>query len=274
MRTCLSIRRELMARPTANELWRAARTPRQLGLAALALVLIAAFLLLGRWQWQRTQDVLASERAATSAPIAVDGLNPVGEAITNETVGRPVTAEGTYVPGLQRIVVQRSIDDRPGVWVVTPLRLADGSLVPVLRGWLPDADAPGSVPPEGPVRVSGVLQADESFYKDSAVATGGEVSAISQQSLDLGPSARAGFITLVSQVPADAPAPVPVPVNARAADVAFPLQNFFYTFQWWALSVLVIGVYVRWLWLDALGDDPSDGSAAASAEQLPGTGLS
>jgi cytochrome oxidase assembly protein ShyY1 len=262
-----------MARPTANELWRAARTPRQLGLALLALVLIAAFLLLGRWQWQRTQDVLASERAATAAPIAVDGLNPVGQAITNETVGRPVTAAGSYEPGLQRIVVQRSLGEQPGVWVVTPLRLADGSLVPVLRGWLPSADAPGITPPSGAMRITGVLQADESFYKDAAAASGGEVSAISQRSLDLGPSARAGFITLMSQVPAASPAPTPVPVDVRAADVAFPLQNFFYTFQWWALSIVVIGVYARWLWLDAQDAGETQALAGPSGESTPRSGL-
>lgn len=262
-----------MARPTASELWREARTPRQLGRAALAILLIVAFIGLGRWQWQRTQDVLASERAATSAPVAVDALNPVGQPITNETVGRPVTADGTYEPDLQRIVVQRSSNGRPGVWVVTPLRLSDGSLMPVLRGWLPSDQAPGSVPIGGRVHVTGVLQADESFYKDASGSSGAQVAAISQQSLALGPQARAGFITLQTQQPADVPAPTPVPVDARAADVPFPLQNFFYSFQWWALSLLVVGLYVRWLWLDAQDAKDRDATAQASGEGAAGSGL-
>jgi len=239
-----------MAKPTPNDLWRLARTPRFLLRATLGLVLIVAFAFLGHWQWQRTQDVLASERAALAAVVAVDGLNPVGTELTNETVGRAVTADGVYQPQLQRIVANRGLDDRPGVWVVTPLRLADGSLVAVMRGWLPTASSPGVSAPEGVVRVTGVLQADESFY-GGAQTTGGPIAAISQTSLDWGSQARAGFIMLGSQEPASAPAPIPVPMQAQPGDVAFPFQNFFYAFQWWIFGLFVVAVYVRWLWLDA-----------------------
>ncbi|MFA7322829.1 MAG: SURF1 family protein [Candidatus Nanopelagicales bacterium] len=240
-----------MARPTANELWRLARTPAYILRALLGLLLIALFIFLGHWQWERTQDALASERASAAVPVAVDDLNQVGQPITNETVGRPVIAVGVYQPALQRVVVQRELHDSPGVWVVTPLRLADGSLIAVMRGWLPAVDAPGIDPPSGEVRIQGVLQADESFYKGAEQAAGSTVAAISQQSLNWGPAARAGYVTLQSQVPDAKPSPQPVPVNAQANDVAFPLQNFFYAFQWWVFALFVVGVYFRWLWLDA-----------------------
>ena len=239
-----------MASPTPSDLWHLALTPRFLIRAGLALLLIVAFVLLGHWQWQRTQDVLASERASLAEVVAVDGLNPVGQAITSDTVGRAVTAVGTYHAAQQRIVVHRGLNDKTGVWVVTPLELSDGSLIPVMRGWLPNSLAPGVTPPSGRVKVDGVLQADESFYK-GAPSSDSEVAAISQQSLNWGPQARSGFIALQSQEPQANPAPIPVPIDPQAADVAFPFQNFFYAFQWWVFGLFVIAVYLRWLWLDA-----------------------
>ncbi len=258
-----------MATPAPSDLWRLARTPRFLIRAGLALLLIVAFILLGRWQWDRTQDVLAAERAALAEVVAVDGLNPVGQPITSETVGRAVTASGSYQPELQKVVVHRGLNGQTGIWVVTPLQLADDSLIPVMRGWLPDPQSPGIQAPSGPVRITGVLQADESFYQGAAT-TSGEVAAISQQSLDWGSAARSGFIVLASQAPQSSPAPVPVPVDPQAADVDFPFQNFFYAFQWWVFGLFVLAVYLRWLWLDAqlLKDEELAPPAEASEQAL------
>lgn len=218
--------------------------------AGLGVLLIIGFIFLGHWQWERTQDVLAAERAGLAEQVAVDQLNPLGQAIVSETVGRAVSARGQYRTDQQRFVVHRSLNGKSGVWVVTPLQLSDGSLIAVMRGWLPNEQAPGAVAPSGDVDITGVLQADESFYKGSP-PDGSNVAAISRQSLQLGATARDGFIRLSSQTPMIQPAPVPVPVVAQQGSAPFPLQNFFYAIQWWIFSLFVIGVYLRWLWLDA-----------------------
>ena len=245
-----------MANPRPSELWHLARTPRFLLRAGLALLLIVAFAFLGHWQWQRTQDVLASERAGLAQVVAVDSLNPLGQSLTSQTVGRAVTATGAYRPEQQKIVVHRGLGDKTGVWVVTPLELADGSLIAVMRGWLPEGQTAGLTPPSGQIEVTGVLEADESFYKGAA-SSAGQVAAISQQSLHWGPTARTGFIMLASQEPEIPSAPIPVPAPAQSAEVDFPFQNFFYAFQWWVFGIFVMAVYLRWLWLDAqlLKDD-------------------
>ncbi len=250
MSTSPVIHQVLMATPAPSDLWHLALTPRFLVRAGLALLLIVAFALLGHWQWERTQDLLASERAALAEVVAVDELNPVGQALTSETVGRAVTADGTYQPEQQRIVVHRGLNDKTGVWVVTPLALKDGSLIAVMRGWLPTAQSGGLEPASGQVHLTGVLQADESFYK-GAPTSPGEIAAISQQSLNWGPQARSGFIVLASQDPQSPPAPTPVPTDPQSGDVAFPFQNFFYAFQWWVFGLFAVAVYLRWLWLDA-----------------------
>ena len=229
---------------------RLAFSARWLARAGLGVLLIIGFIFLGRWQWERTQDVLAAERAGLAQQVAVDDLNPVGQPIVSETVGRAVSAHGQYVIDQQRFVVHRSLNGKSGVWVVTPLKLGDGSVIAVMRGWLPSSQAPGVDAPTGEVDITGVLQADESFYKGSP-PEGSNVAAISRQSLQLGDAARDGFIRLSTQTPMANPAPVPVPIVAQQGSAPFPLQNFFYAIQWWIFSLFVVGVYLRWLWLDA-----------------------
>ena len=237
-----------MAKPKASELLRTAFTPKWLLRAGLGVLLIIGFTFLGRWQWDRSQAVLAQEQVALAHPVAVDELNPLGSDIASDTVGRAVTAQGTYVGSQQRFVLHRESKGKAGVWVVTPLRLADGSLIAVMRGWLPTMTSPGVAAPTGPVQVRGTLQADESFYR-GAPGTGITVPAISQDTLKLGADTRWGYIRLSSQKPTFEPAPIPVPMPAAQGSAPFPLQNFFYAIQWWVFAIFVIGVYLRWLWL-------------------------
>ena len=59
---------------------RLALTPRWIVAALVLLLLVAAAVMLGRWQWERTQSILAAERAAIAQPIPVqdvfDGAEP------------------------------------------------------------------------------------------------------------------------------------------------------------------------------------------------------
>lgn len=208
---------------------------------------------LGRWQWQRTQDILAAERASASVPIAVQDVGAVGDEVPAESIGRPVIAEGSYRPEGQIVVLHRfSADDEPGSWVLTPLDLVDGSTIGVLRGWAPDDAAHRATVPTGPVRITGILQPGETFYPDAEPPSGTAI-AISDtvKRAAWGSDSRDGYIMLVDQQPAQVNAPAPVPSTVQTSDVAFPLQNFFYSFQWWIFAAFVAFMFARWLWLDA-----------------------
>ena len=139
-----------------------------------------------------------------------------------------------------------------GIWVVTPLQLADGSLVAVNRGWLADSRAAGFVPPSGQVTVQGTYTPDEEFYSDAPVEQG---TAVTISGSALGDRwelpTRAGYLNLVTQSPESASAPTPVPATVQTSDVPFPLQNFGYAFQWWIFALFVVFAYLRWLSLDA-----------------------
>ena len=233
---------------------RLALTPRWLVVALLLLVFIVAATLLGRWQWDRTQTILAAERAALSEPISVGealGASTTDD-LPSESIGRPVTAAGRYDPDRQVVIDNRSLDGQAGSWVVTGLRLADGALVPVLRGWVAPGDEAATAVPAEDVAISGVLQPDEIFYAD-VLPVDGQVLAISQTALEAvwDEDVPAGFIVLARQDPDVPPAPTPVPPTIQLGDGAFPLQNFFYAFQWWIFAAFGIFVYLRWLRIEA-----------------------
>lgn len=249
-----------MSRRAPRAMLRLALTPRWLLAAGLVVLLAIAGIFLGRWQWDRTQSILAAERAAQSAPVVVEeAMADAGApSLEPDSIGRPVIADGEYVPELQVAITSREHAGLPGVWIVTALRLDDGRLVPVLRGWLPDAEAPGSRAPEGRVSVSGVMQPDETFYADAANAPGA-LSAIAHQALarEWGEAVPPGFVVLAAQTPATSPAPTPVVPTVQTSDVAFPLQNFVYAFQWWLFALFGIVVFGRWLWLETRRDQES-----------------
>lgn len=54
---------------------------------------------------------------------------------------RSGVAQGVFDFARQVLVVARTVDEIPAVYVVTPLRLADGGAVLVERGWVPSPDA-------------------------------------------------------------------------------------------------------------------------------------
>lgn len=242
----------------ASRLRSTALTPRWLGLLALALAFAVICILLGRWQWDRTQTILAAERASQAVPVEVSTLVPEEGEIPNEHIGRPVIAVGEYDEAGQVTITSRELDGNPGVWLWTPLMLDDGSTIGVVRGWLPSSDAPGSQPPRGLVSIAGVLHPDERFYPDATIR---DDTALAIDSTRLG-ATRSGFIVLRSQEPAVPPAPLPVPQTVVTADVPFPVQNFFYAFQWWLFAVFGLAMWGVWLWREAReADDATSVSA-------------
>ena len=51
--------------------------------------------------------------------------------------------------------------------------------------------------------------------------------------------------------------------TVQTADVPFPLQNFFYAFQWWIFGAFAVAFYLRWLWLEAHRSDDAQSAAGS-----------
>jgi surfeit locus 1 family protein len=99
------------------------------------VLLLALFLSLGRCQWQRGVDRQAQWDAFArgGGPAA----SATGSGLAKLERFTRVALRGAYDGQKQFLLDNRSFEGRPGYEVLTILRLADGSAIPVDRGWVP-----------------------------------------------------------------------------------------------------------------------------------------
>ena len=148
---------------------RAPRGPIALTLLGFfALALFVGFIALGNWQVHRLawkQALIARVDARVHAPPVAPPGRAQWPAITAEQDEyRHVRLSGVFLYDRQTLV-WTATDEGSGYWVMTPLRMADGSIVLVNRGFAP-ADwcgrdghcAPG---PSGETTVTGLLRMPE-----------------------------------------------------------------------------------------------------------------
>ena len=149
--------------------YRFALRPKWILSHVLILILVVVMINLGFWQLRRLDEKKtynASVRANESLPVApIDAVvHPIDPSSSGKDIAfRRVTMLGQYDLGSEVLVRARSLNERPGVWVATPLRLADGAAVVVVRGFLPTQGTPDFVPadaepPTGEVTVDGLVQ--------------------------------------------------------------------------------------------------------------------
>ena len=230
--------------PPSSNFWTRAKTPASI-LALLSLILVCVlFFFLGKWQWDRTQDILDAERAAAMTAVPVSEID---QPLDPQDYGRTVTATGSFVNADQvRIGSRLSRESVEGDWIVSALETQSGQLIAVVRGWVPQGQL--FTTPEGTVSIEGVLQPSDTFYA-TVSDSGGEIVTIDSQQLSelWNTPLLDGYVVLQSQSPTKANSPEIVPPTISTAEVAFPLQNFFYAIQWWVFALFAVTIYIRWL---------------------------
>jgi cytochrome oxidase assembly protein ShyY1 len=207
---------------------RSARSP--LMLTVTALFLVVAFVLLGRWQMSRVYrpvDGYSAEPAAV--PFAT--LVPSGSAAPAAAISRQVSLTGHFFATGQVVVPGHTLSGQPVSWVVTPLVTADGTEVPVVRGWVGANNDALTTPPAGVVAVTARLE-------PGAVLPAGTA-----------PHAWAGFVIRTAQAPPDPLSLQPVPAAPPhvTAPAQFHLQNAIYVVQWFLLAVIAVVMWWRFL---------------------------
>ena len=109
--------------------------------ALVALVLAALCVRLGFWQLHRLHERRA-RNALVAAARALPPIDLPADSLPLASLGeRRVRARGVYDWAHEHVWHARTYQGAPGVTLVTPLRLADGSWLLVDRGWAPSADA-------------------------------------------------------------------------------------------------------------------------------------
>lgn len=236
-----------------NSLLRTAFSPRGLLALLAAGAAATACVFLGIWQWERTGDILAAERASASDPVDISELLNDDGTWNNRDIGRPVILEGAFT-GDEVLIANRESQGQRGTWTITRFALDDGRSIAVNRGFLPDGISSPAIL-TSPTQVEGVLHPNEEFYEGAN--QGGVIVTVDASALGdvWGTSLIPGYVMLQKQDPAllaaDAPAPVILPPTVQVGDVAFPLQNFVYAWQWWVFGAFALGVYVWWLWRES-----------------------
>ncbi len=118
-------------------------TRRTILAAIIGLVTAAICARLGMWQLDR----LEQRRAYNHGAFARMQAEPVEfSALPTDTTARfrRVRLSGQWDFDREFVLTHRSHNGSPGVHIVTPLLLADGSAVPVIRGWVYSPDAAGA----------------------------------------------------------------------------------------------------------------------------------
>ena len=231
-------------------MWDFARRPRWLLSHLLVLVLVVAMINLGLWQLRRydekstLNDNIRSRGSLTTESIT--SLVPVGSsrASTRDVTWRRARATGSYRVTDELVVSNRTIDGQPGFWVLTPLTQADGSIVPVVRGFIArsefEARAISNVPaPTGEVTVEGALQSSPTSGRfGEERSKDGLVTAISQVDTTRlaqrwGPTVLPVWLRLDSGPGAPSAAgplyPVPPPPLSKGPHLSYAVQWFIFT---------------------------------------------
>ncbi|MGW4423502.1 SURF1 family protein [Streptosporangium sp. NPDC004631] len=243
-------------------------SPRVLVLHLLAVGALVVCGLLGRWQLGVFEDSGKPHTTRDPAPVAVTTLTRPGSHLTGDAVGRRVTAEGTFDPSRQLLVAER---DR-GLWLLTPLDLGDGTMIPVVRGWVPRADDPAVAVPRGVVTVTGRLRPSEptdSVPRRAAQLPRGQVLTVSSAELInlwRGAKLRDGFVVATAQSPAPAVAATPVTALPPTEPGGLTWRNLAYAAQWW-----IFGLFAVFMWWHFVRDILRGRTAERESEPEPAT---
>ena len=114
---------------------------RNIALVIVAVLLAGVFSRLGFWQLDRRAERLARNGAIPerSALPPLDWTRGDMPADTTGLVWRRVRVAGAFDRGREIILRGRTFEGRPGVEMLTPLRVEDAHVL-VIRGWMPAPD--------------------------------------------------------------------------------------------------------------------------------------
>ena len=222
--------------------------PKWIAFHLLVVFLVVVMVNLAFWQLRRLdqrQRFNAEVRAHTDQPVAAFESITANLANPATIEWRAVRVSGTYVTGHEFLVVNRSQNGDTGRNVVDALRLADGSLLLVNRGFVPISTAVPPVP-SGTVSVTGRLRVSEHRTtgqpEDQSVTGLTEIHRIEVDVLAKQFEAKVlpMYVDQLESTPADAKALQPI----TPPDTSDEGPHLSYTIQWFIFSTCAIAGWV------------------------------
>jgi len=222
------------------------------------LLALAVLVGLGTWQLQRLawkEDLIAraqAQLAAPAVPLPTDNLASLDY--------RRVVATGSYLHDAAFAFGFLAEDGRPGGRLITPLRLVDGRVILVDRGWMPEDLLPPNVPkglrPESMVTLEGIgrWRGDGTRAWMAPADTpdqrrwyGWNIPSI--QAAVGSPIVPVELILERSEGPAGLPKAEPVSID-------FPNDHLNYALTWYGLAVVLLAVYIMFSFTQVDGKQP------------------
>lgn len=229
------------------------RTPRWLAFHAFIIGALIVCIILGWWQLGAFRDSQSRHELRDADPVPLTDIIEPGEPI-GDAVDRAVTITGTYLDETQRWVPARAHEDVLGSYLVTLMKAEDGTIVPVLRGWMDDRIELSRSPSSGKITLTGNLLAPETF--DHATVRSGkpvaddEIAYIASQPIadatGTDTDAMADGYVVLSELDPAAPADLQK-LDVDAVDPirdVNPWQNLSYWGQWWVFGIAALVFWV------------------------------
>lgn len=215
-------------------------------LPTVAAILVTALCLAAaNWQWHRMEykeDLRARYERAIALPALDNAGLPRAAADWTALRYRPVQLTGSFEAARQILLDNRVQAGQVGYEVVAPLRLTDGRVVLVDRGWVAQGrtrtEIPPVPPPAGVVTVTGTLELPAQDY----VALGSERPGVVWQHLDLARyAAVTGLTPLPLLVRETAPASAADTLVRMRDDPDFGIDTHrMYMLQWLAFAMTTV----------------------------------
>jgi len=235
----------------------------------LALAVVFAIVCVGLCLWQLDRRNTALEELSridtnySATPRPLEDVLPRLDGFELDQKWTPVTMTGEYLVDDQLLVRNRPYNSGPGFEVLTPLRLADGSVFIVDRGGVPtglEQDAPDVVPapPAGEVTVTVRLKPGEPTLPGRS-APAGQIATIQLDDIAAAldrPTYTGAYGLMAKESPA--PSERPLAATKPARDEGPHLS---YAFQWLVFALfgfIGLGYALRQEYRVVNEDDPDE----------------
>jgi cytochrome oxidase assembly protein ShyY1 len=230
--------------------YRFALRPRWLLSHVLVAVLIVTMIGLGLWQLRRLDDrrdrnALIEQRTEEPAVPLAEVLAIDDPAAADGVQFRRVEISGTYDPGSDVLVRNRTFDGQPGSWLLATMRLDDGGAVVVSRGWVPvtgeQVPPDDALAPAGPVTVDGIIEITQERGRfGSTDPAGGTLRRVARVDVErLSEQIDGPTYPVWVQTTTERPDPgdLPVPVEPPELDEG---PHLGYAVQWFIFSLIAL----------------------------------
>ena len=221
----------------------------------ISLPILVLSLSLGIWQMERREwkldilDRLTANQAA--APLTLDELLR-GDSLRHE-YGR-VKVAGTFLHDKEFHLAARSLKNKVGMQVVTPLKTDDGRIVLFDRGWIPSEKKEPAQRTEGQVagrvELTGIVRRSQikgRFVPDNAPDKNVWFQVdvpLMRQLAGASPDPRLDTFFLEADA---APNPGGVPIGGQTR-LDIPNDHLQYAITWFLIALALAGVYLAYHW--------------------------